>query len=232
MPTPAGWPRRWRSCPRSARLAAALREMIMGPVITAATAGVAVLRPETIAQYGVSGPAARASGVDLDLRRQQPYLGYAELAELITLPESTAGDAQSRLAVLAEEMIISASLVDACVDRLRSLSGPTVGQTGQDHSAAGGRRLLSRSRHPSAWPESFSAPGARRLRGGYDCGHRRSATSPRWSRCWSASPSTHSRPRWPRWATSSATSTSKSGCSRIAPLTRRFPRSQRGRIFL
>ena len=54
--------------------------------------------PETIAQYGVSGPAARASGIDLDLRRQQPYLGYAELAELITPPESTAGDAQSRLA--------------------------------------------------------------------------------------------------------------------------------------
>ena len=107
------------------RLGVALREMITGPVITAVTAGVAVLRTETIAQHGVSGPAARASGIDLDLRRQQPYLGYAELAELITLPESTAGDAQSRLAVLAEEMIISASLVDACVDRLQSLSGPT-----------------------------------------------------------------------------------------------------------
>ena len=32
------------------------------------TRGVAVLDPETIAAYGVSGPAARASGVDLDLR--------------------------------------------------------------------------------------------------------------------------------------------------------------------
>ena len=47
------------------------------------TRGVAMLDPETIAQYGVSGPAARASGVDLDLRTQQPYLAYAELAELI-----------------------------------------------------------------------------------------------------------------------------------------------------
>ena len=32
----------------------------------------------------MSGPAARASGVDLDLRLQTPYLAYRELAGLIT----------------------------------------------------------------------------------------------------------------------------------------------------
>ena len=109
----------------------ALRGMIMGPAVAARTAGVAVLRPETIAQYGVSGPAARASGVDLDLRRQQPYLGYAELTEMITSPQATAGDAQSRLAVLAEELITSADLVEACADRLRVLNGPTAVKLGK-----------------------------------------------------------------------------------------------------
>ena len=34
---------------------------------------------EPIAAYGVSGPVARASGVDFDLRRDEPYLAYGEL---------------------------------------------------------------------------------------------------------------------------------------------------------
>jgi NADH-quinone oxidoreductase subunit D len=113
------------------RLAAALHELIAEPVVATRTAGIATLRPEVINQYGVSGPAARASGVDLDLRRQQPYLGYPDLAEMITPPATTSGDAQARLALLAEEMIISASLVDACVDRLRSVRGPTAVKLGK-----------------------------------------------------------------------------------------------------
>ena len=75
-------------------------------------------------QYGVSGPAARASGVDLDLRRQQPYLAYAELADHLIPPTDTSGDAQARLALLAEEMIISARLVGACLERLAEIGGP------------------------------------------------------------------------------------------------------------
>ena len=38
-----------------------------------------MLSPELIHAYGVSGPIARASGVDLDLRRDEPYLAYGEL---------------------------------------------------------------------------------------------------------------------------------------------------------
>ena len=72
----------------------------------------------------MSGPAARASGVDLDLRLQLPYLAYRELAGLIAPPVRRSGDAQSRLALLAEEMTISASLIIACIDRLEELPGP------------------------------------------------------------------------------------------------------------
>ena len=43
---------------------------------------------------------------------------------MITAPGSTAGDAQSRLAVLAEEMTISASLINACAERLLDMPGP------------------------------------------------------------------------------------------------------------
>ena len=95
------------------------------------TQGVAVLDPETIAQYGVSGPAARASGVDLDLRRQQPYLAYAELADLIDPPATIAGDAQARLTLLAQEMITSSRLVEACGERLAEIGGPVAVKLGK-----------------------------------------------------------------------------------------------------
>ncbi len=48
-------------------------------IFNARTRGVGVLSHEQIMQYGVSGPVARASGVDFDLRRDEPYLAYPEL---------------------------------------------------------------------------------------------------------------------------------------------------------
>lgn len=86
---------------------------------------VGVLPPEVVHQYGVSGPAARASGVDLDLRRQAPYLAYAELAMLLRpVPATVAADAWSRFATMAHDVAVSTSLVEAAADRLRSLDGP------------------------------------------------------------------------------------------------------------
>jgi NADH-quinone oxidoreductase subunit D len=110
-------------------------EIVLGlldrdPVATL-TQGVAVLGAETIAQYGVSGPAARSSGVDLDLRRQQPYLAYAELGGLIDPPTMTEGDARSRIRAMAEEMITSARLVRACADRLVATDGPVAVRLGK-----------------------------------------------------------------------------------------------------
>jgi NADH-quinone oxidoreductase subunit D len=111
--------------------AEAVLGLLADDLVAGVTAGVAVLDPETVAQYGVSGPAARASGVDLDLRRQQPYLGYADLAHLINPPTTTYGDAQSRLGTMAEEMIVSARLVRACADRLATMDGPVAVRLGK-----------------------------------------------------------------------------------------------------
>ena len=46
--------------------------MIDSGPFAALTCGVGLLDHETIQQFGVSGPAARASGVDLDLRLCSP----------------------------------------------------------------------------------------------------------------------------------------------------------------
>jgi NADH-quinone oxidoreductase subunit D len=102
----------------ASRTADAVLSLIDSAAFADLTRGVALLEEATIRQFGVSGPAARASGVDLDLRLQRPYLAYGELEALITPSVRRAGDAQSRLGVLAEELAISASLIIACTDRL------------------------------------------------------------------------------------------------------------------
>jgi len=80
-----------------------------------------------VAQYGVSGPIARASGVDADLRRDEPYLGYDELLHdgVLRIVTRTDGDCFSRFSVLLEQVKVSLDLVDACLDKLSALpAGP------------------------------------------------------------------------------------------------------------
>ena len=55
------------------------------------TRGIGVLSAEQVRQYGVSGPAARASGVDFDLRRDEPYLAYPDLAGVLRVVTSGGG---------------------------------------------------------------------------------------------------------------------------------------------
>jgi NADH-quinone oxidoreductase subunit D len=102
-----------------------LRNMLVGnEILLARTRRVGVLAKETVLSYGVSGPIARASGVDVDLRRDQPYLAYGELfaedgpGRVVTRTE---GDCQARLQVLLEQTEVSLDLADACIARLRSL---------------------------------------------------------------------------------------------------------------
>ncbi|WP_157251926.1 NADH-quinone oxidoreductase subunit D [Nonomuraea typhae] len=95
-------------------------------IFMARTKGVGVLDRETIMQYGVSGPIARASGVDLDLRRDQPYLAYPELP--VKVVTRTAGDCYARFEVLLDQVKVALDLADACVDKLRSLPPGPINQ--------------------------------------------------------------------------------------------------------
>ena len=87
--------------------------------------GVGVLSRDLALAYGVSGPVARASGLDLDLRRDEPYLAYAELADVLRVPTRTEGDVLARLEVLLEQTNIALDLAAACVEQLSSIEpGP------------------------------------------------------------------------------------------------------------
>jgi NADH-quinone oxidoreductase subunit D len=127
---PAGWLRRVETAVNGVRRRLPeLESLISGNEIVEARArGVGVLDRETCLAYGVSGPIARASGLDVDLRRDDPYLAYATLfapggpGRVVTRTE---GDCLARLEVLLEQTHVSLDLAQACIEALAALpQGP------------------------------------------------------------------------------------------------------------
>ncbi len=105
---------------RIAPLGAAVRARIVAADLPR---DIAVIDPEIARTYGVTGPAARAAGVESDLRRTDPV--YAELtAELGTVVTDTRGDAKARLLTWADELTATAALLGAAVDGARRTDGP------------------------------------------------------------------------------------------------------------
>lgn len=96
-------------------------DVVHGPRFREQTEGIGVLTREQCEQYGVSGPVARASGLALDLRRDEPYLAYAELGAVLRVVTRTTGDALARYECLLEQVHASLDLVAACVQRMRDL---------------------------------------------------------------------------------------------------------------
>jgi NADH-quinone oxidoreductase subunit D len=64
--------------------------------------GVAPISKEDVLAYGVTGPAARASGIDWDLRRDMPYCGYENFK--FKVPVATDGDVWARYLCRVQEM--------------------------------------------------------------------------------------------------------------------------------
>jgi len=80
------------------------------PALQARTKGVAPISADLIKKYCVVGPVARASGVDVDMRRDNPFPPYDQLDfKVITHPD---GDAWARTVVRAEETRESLRLCD------------------------------------------------------------------------------------------------------------------------
>ncbi len=84
--------------------------------VAARTQDIGVLPESVVASYGVSGPVARASGFDLDLRRDDPYLAYPELDLRVVV--GVAGDCHERFLVLLDTLHVSLDLVEQCLDQL------------------------------------------------------------------------------------------------------------------
>ncbi|WP_327071588.1 NADH-quinone oxidoreductase subunit D [Kitasatospora sp. NBC_01250] len=124
---PAGWLGRVRTAIAAVRAQLPVyQDLVLGnEIFRARTAGVGVLAPEHVHAYGITGPIARASGVDFDLRRDEPYLAYGELQDVLSVAVREEGDCLARFECLLEQTVNSLDLADACLDRLAGLpAGP------------------------------------------------------------------------------------------------------------
>ncbi|MFC6874509.1 NADH-quinone oxidoreductase subunit D [Halobellus marinus] len=85
-------------------------------VIQLRTVDTGVLPTETAKAYGCTGPVARGSAIDYDLRRDDPYGYYDNLEwDVVTEPD---GDNFARLLVRLREIEQSARIVEQCADLL------------------------------------------------------------------------------------------------------------------
>ncbi|MGE0706479.1 MAG: NADH dehydrogenase (quinone) subunit D [Planctomycetota bacterium] len=80
------------------------------------TVGVGAFTKEQALQYSWTGPVARASGVDRDVRRDRPYLGYETYD--FDIPTQTAGDVYSRYLQRLAEVRESQKIVRQVLDRM------------------------------------------------------------------------------------------------------------------
>jgi len=67
-------------------------------------------------EWGITGPALRATGYDFDLRRDRPYGGYEEFE--FEVPLGSRGDCYDRAAVRVEEIRQSLRIIRQCVDNM------------------------------------------------------------------------------------------------------------------
>jgi NADH-quinone oxidoreductase subunit D len=75
--------------------------------------GIGVLSREMAIAYGASGPVARGSGIDYDIRRVAPYDAYDRLE--FDVPVFPEGDIMARYRVRIEEMRQSARIIEQCL---------------------------------------------------------------------------------------------------------------------
>ncbi|HMI29165.1 MAG TPA: NADH-quinone oxidoreductase subunit D [Gaiellaceae bacterium] len=80
------------------------------------TQGLGLLSADDAIALGQSGPVLRASGVDWDLRRDQPYLAYDKVDFRVPVYEE--GDVYARYRVRMEEMRESVRIVDQALRRM------------------------------------------------------------------------------------------------------------------
>ncbi len=78
------------------------------------TKGVAHLSAEDAVALGVTGPSLRASGVDIDLRRDTPYTSYDKFR--FKVPVSHDGDVYARYLVRVQELRESTGMVRQALD--------------------------------------------------------------------------------------------------------------------
>ena len=121
--------------------------------------GIGKLDAATALQYGVTGPMLRASGVNWDLRKARPYMGYDQYD--FNVPVATEGDTYARYIVRVQEFRESLKIIEQALNKLpmgpvrsdnRKFVPPPRSELGVSMEA-----LIH---HFKLWTEGFPAPKA------------------------------------------------------------------------
>ena len=81
------------------------------------TKGIGIISREDAISWGLTGPSLRGSGVDLDLRKVNPYTGYETYD--FDVPVENDGDVWSRFKVRMRELVESHKIIQQALERLK-----------------------------------------------------------------------------------------------------------------
>jgi NADH-quinone oxidoreductase subunit D len=129
------------------------------PLMLDRTVKIGVLPKEKALSYSVTGPMLRASGVEWDLRKARPYMGYEQYD--FNVPTSPSGDTWSRYIVRIAEMRESLKIVRQALDKLPA--GPIRSDNRKfvpPPRSELGTSMEALIHHFKLWTEGFAAPKA------------------------------------------------------------------------
>jgi NADH-quinone oxidoreductase subunit C/D len=101
-----------------ARLAEYDKMVMQNTVIKQRTRGVGVMNTQDAFDWGMTGPALRATGFEWDYRKNRPYSGYQNFE--FEVPIGANGDCYDRAAVRVEEMRQSCRIIKQCLENMPS----------------------------------------------------------------------------------------------------------------
>ena len=94
------------------------------PVIHSRTKGVGILTKQDVIDYAAVGPTARASGLAIDIRKDDPYAAYPLVNWKVITAQG--GDVFSKAEVRLLEIYESISIIEQCLDGLEKVKGQDV----------------------------------------------------------------------------------------------------------
>lgn len=90
--------------------------VLKNTLFKARTQGIGIFTLEEAIEWGATGPALRACGLDWDFRKKQPYSGY-EFFDF-EVPTASNGDCYDRALVRVEEMRQSLQIIEQCMKNM------------------------------------------------------------------------------------------------------------------
>lgn len=133
-------------------------------IFRARTCGIGILPPELAERYCVTGPMARASGLDIDLRRDEPYAAYDRFG--VNVATARTGDTYDRYLVRIAEMRESARIARAALEGMPEGAhvSPDVPRTIKPEPGAAYRRVESSRGELGVYLESDGSDRPLRLK--------------------------------------------------------------------